>query len=47
MAKSSGGIRGGGVPDIQTVKKGLMVAGRFNSSSSRWNNNSQMFYDGI
>ena len=38
MAKSSGGIRGGRkeAPDIQTVKKGLMVAGRFNSSSSRW-----------
>lgn len=43
MAKSSGGIRGRRkeTPDIQTVKKGLMVAGRFNSSSSRWNNNSQ------
>ena len=43
MAKSSGGIRGGSrvTLDIQTVKKGLMIAGAFNSREARWNNNSQ------
>lgn len=41
MSKSSGGIRSGRkeVPDIQTVKKGLMIAGSFNNTAERWNNN--------
>lgn len=42
MAKSSGNTRRGGkrkTLDINAVKKGLMVAGAFNSREARWNNN--------